>query len=183
MKRRKKDYTIRPLFNLWYKRSNQRPEQPPNSPSSNQDTNNSIRKVVEIKASLTKEQKALEKLAAQSINLQASTKSQKNELARINGSINSLITTATHIREEIVTIETQLFKKDTNAKAAREAEAKATCRSTILLKCQRSYGKAFIKAMKNWYEFSGWKSTKDNRKIGPQTEAILLVFYDISCFF
>jgi hypothetical protein len=37
--------------------------------------------------------------------------------------------------------------------------------------------------MKNWYGFSDWKSTKDNRNIGPQTEAILLVFYDIPCFF
>jgi hypothetical protein len=41
--------------------------------------------------------------------------------------------------------------------------------------------------MKEWYKFSEWKSTKENRKenrnIGPQTEAILLVFYDIPCFF
>jgi hypothetical protein len=38
-------------------------------------------------------------------------------------------------------------------------------------------------AMKTYYEFSDWKSTKDTRNIGPQTEAILLVFYDIPCFF
>jgi hypothetical protein len=38
-------------------------------------------------------------------------------------------------------------------------------------------------AMKKYYELSDWKSTKDTRNIGPQTEAILLVFYDIPCFF
>jgi chromosome segregation ATPase len=141
------------------------------------------KKVVEIKASLTQEQKALEKLTAQTINLQASTKNQKKELARINKSINSLINTATPIREEIVTIQTQLIEKVTNAKEAREAEVKATCRSKILLKCHRSYNKAFIKAIKEYYKFSDWKSTKDNRNIGPQTEAILLVFYDRPCFF
>jgi hypothetical protein len=38
-------------------------------------------------------------------------------------------------------------------------------------------------AIKKYYEFSDWKSTKDNRNIGPQTEALLLVFYNIPCFF
>jgi hypothetical protein len=41
-------------------------------------------------------------------------------------------------------------------------------------------------AMKKYYELPNWKSTKstkDNRNIGPQTEAILLVFYTIPCFF
>jgi hypothetical protein len=38
-------------------------------------------------------------------------------------------------------------------------------------------------AMKKYYEFSDWKSTKDNCNIGPQTEAILLFFYNIPCFF
>jgi hypothetical protein len=38
-------------------------------------------------------------------------------------------------------------------------------------------------AMKDWYDFSDWKSIKDNHNTGPQTEAILLVFYDIPCFF
>jgi hypothetical protein len=38
-------------------------------------------------------------------------------------------------------------------------------------------------AMKEFYEFSDWKITKENRNIGPQTEAILLVFYGIPYFF
>jgi hypothetical protein len=38
-------------------------------------------------------------------------------------------------------------------------------------------------AMKTYYKFSDWKSTKETCNIGPQTEAILLVFYDIPCFF
>jgi hypothetical protein len=80
----------------------------------------------------------------------------------------------------------QLLEKSTEGKAASDAEAKATLRSTILLKCHQSNGKVFMTAMKKYYEFSNWKSTKStkgNRNIGPQTEAILLVFYDIPCFF
>jgi hypothetical protein len=38
-------------------------------------------------------------------------------------------------------------------------------------------------AMKEIYEFSDWKITKENCNIGPQTEAILLVFYNMPCFF
>jgi hypothetical protein len=47
-----------------------------------------------------------------------------------------------------------------------EAEAMASLRSEVHLECPRSSG-----------------TQKDNRNIGPQTEAILLVFYDIPCFF
>jgi hypothetical protein len=59
----------------------------------------------------------------------------------------------------------------------------ATFRSTILLKCHQTSGKVFITGMETYYKFNEWKSTKDNRNIGNQTEAILFVFYDISCFF
>jgi hypothetical protein len=59
----------------------------------------------------------------------------------------------------------------------------AALRSEVQLECHRSSGKAFIKAMKTWYNFSEWKSTNNNRNIGPQTEAILLVLFDIPCFF
>jgi hypothetical protein len=128
----------------------------------------------------------LAELTAQTKILQASTKNQEKELASINGRIDNLITAASTIREEIVTIMAQLLEKHTKAKEAREAETKATLRSTILLECHQSNGKVFMTAMKKFYEFSNWKSTKstkDNRNIGPQTEAILLVFYDIPCFF
>jgi hypothetical protein len=77
----------------------------------------------------------------------------------------------------------QLLEKRTEEKVASDEEAKATLRSTILLECHRSNGKVFMTAMKKFYKFSNWKSTKDNHNIGPQTEAILLVFYDIPCFF
>jgi predicted ATP-grasp superfamily ATP-dependent carboligase len=77
----------------------------------------------------------LEKLTAQIKNLQASTKNQENKVASINVRIDNLITTATPIREEIVTIMAQLLEKHTKAKAARDAEAKATLRSTILIEC------------------------------------------------
>jgi hypothetical protein len=77
----------------------------------------------------------------------------------------------------------QLLKKCTEEKAASDAVAEATHRSSILLEYHRSNGKVFMRTMKTYYEFSDWKSTKDSRNIGPQTEAILLVFYDIPCFF
>jgi hypothetical protein len=77
----------------------------------------------------------------------------------------------------------QLLEKCTEGKAASDVEAKASLRSTILLECHRSDGKVFMTAMKKYYEFSDWKSTKYNPNIGPQTEAILLVFYDIPYFF
>jgi hypothetical protein len=77
----------------------------------------------------------------------------------------------------------QLLEKRTKGKSARDAEAKVILRSTILLKCLRSNGKVFMMAIKKFYKFSDWKSTKDNHNIGPQTEAILLVFYDLPCFF
>jgi hypothetical protein len=80
-------------------------------------------------------------------------------------------------------IDTQLDEKVTKAKKAREVGAMASLRSEVHLECHHSSGKAFIKAMQKWYEFFYWKSTKDNRNIGPQTEAILLVSYDIPCFF
>jgi hypothetical protein len=77
----------------------------------------------------------------------------------------------------------QLLEKSTKGKAARDAEAKATLWSSILLECHQSNGKVFMTAMKIYYKFSDWKSTKDTCNIGPQTVAILLVFYDIPCFF
>jgi hypothetical protein len=125
----------------------------------------------------------LGKLAAQTKNLQASTKNQEKELASINVRIDNLINAAIPIGEEIATIMAQLLEKRTKGKAASDAEAKATLRSTILIECHRSNGKVFMTTMKKYYKFSDWKSTKDNRNIGPQTEAILLVFYDIPCFF
>jgi hypothetical protein len=125
----------------------------------------------------------LAELTAQTKTLQASTKNQEEELASINVRIDNLINAATPIREEIVTIVAQLLEKSTKGKTARDAEAKATLRSSILLKCHQSNGKVFMTAMKTYYEFSDWKSTKDTCNIGPQTEAILLVFYDIPYFF
>jgi hypothetical protein len=104
-------------------------------------------------------------------------------IAKIIGRIDALLNKATPLHEEIRKIETQLEKKVTEANNAREVEAMAALRSEVQLECHRSSGKAFIKAMKTWYKFSEWKSTNNNHNIGPQTEAILLVFFDIPCFF
>jgi hypothetical protein len=37
--------------------------------------------------------------------------------------------------------------------------------------------------MKAFYYFTVWKTIKDNRNIGSQTEAILCIFFDFPCFF
>jgi hypothetical protein len=125
----------------------------------------------------------LKKLAAQTKDLETSTKSEKKELARINERIDTLVGRAAPIWVEIHTIKSQLIEKDTDAKEAREAEDEATQCSEILFECHRSIDKSFIMAMKEIYDFSDWKIIKENCNIGPQTEAILLVFYDMSCFF
>jgi seryl-tRNA synthetase len=131
------------------------------------------KKVVHTKASLEREHKTLAELTAQTKTLQASTKNQEKELASINERIDSLVTAATPIREEIITFVAQLLKKHTEEKAASDAEAEATHRSSILLEYHRSNGKVFMTAMKTYHTFSDWKSTKGTRNIGPQTEAIL----------
>jgi septal ring factor EnvC (AmiA/AmiB activator) len=74
------------------------------------------REVVEIEASLAQEQKALEKLSAQTKDLLANTKSEEKELARIDKKTNILVDRAAPIRVEIDAIATQLVKKDTEAK-------------------------------------------------------------------
>jgi hypothetical protein len=38
-------------------------------------------------------------------------------------------------------------------------------------------------AMKIFYEYTEWKTNKENRNIGPQKEAILCIFFDIPCLF
>jgi hypothetical protein len=126
----------------------------------------------------------LQQLAAQTNTLLADTLREIDVIAKIKEQIDALVDKATPLHEEIRKIETQLEKKVTEAKNAREVEAMAALRSEVQLESHRSSGKAFIKAMKTWYKFSEWKSTDNNRNIGPQTEAILLVFFfDIPCFF
>jgi uncharacterized protein YukE len=137
----------------------------------------------ETKERLENDQATLQQLAAQTNNLLADTLREKDVIAKIKERINALVDKATPLHKEIRKIETQLEKKVTEAKNAGEVEAMAALRSEVQLECHRSSGKAFIKAMKTWYKFSEWKSTNNNRNIGPQTEAILLVFFDIPCFF
>jgi hypothetical protein len=113
----------------------------------------------------------------------AATIREKARLAEIAEQIETLLVTATPLCEAIQEIQTQLDEKVTEANKAKYLEATAALRSKVQLECHRSSGKAFIKAMKTWYKFSGWKTTNNNRNIGPQTEAILLVLFDIPCFF
>jgi hypothetical protein len=100
--------------------------------------------------------------------------------------IDALIENAASLHEAIKKLETQLDKKVTEADNAKQLEDTTALRSKLQLDCHRTTGKAFITAMNDWYNYSNWKSTKstkNNRNIGPQTEAILLVLFDIPCFF
>jgi hypothetical protein len=141
------------------------------------------KEAIEIKASLAKDLITLEQLAAQTEALLAATHREEEVFAKFTKRIKTLVNKATPLHKEIEAIKTQLIEKDTKAKRAKEAEVKATLHSKILLECHQSNGKVFIMAMKKCNKFSEWKSTKENHNIGPQTEAILLVFYDILCFF
>jgi hypothetical protein len=125
----------------------------------------------------------LQQLATQTRTLLADKRCEKDTIDKIAEQIDALIENAAPLHEVIKKLETQLDKKVTEAKNARQVEAMAALRSEVQLECHRSSGIAFIKAMKTWYNFSEWKSTNNNRNIGPQTEAILLVLFDIPCFF
>jgi uncharacterized protein YukE len=135
------------------------------------------------KVRLEKDRATLQQLAAQTNTLLADTLREKDVIAKIKERIDALVDKATSLHKEIRKIETQLEKKVPEAKNTREVEAMAALCSEVQLECHRSSGKAFIKAMKTWYKFSEWKFTNNNRNIGPQTEAILLIFFDIPCFF
>jgi hypothetical protein len=46
-------------------------------------------------------------------------------------------------------------------------------------------GTTFTNTMKEWFEYQDWvhPDTNETRLVGPQTEAILYVLFDIPCFF
>jgi hypothetical protein len=134
-------------------------------------------------ALLNKDKAIYLKLATGTQTLLAATIREKARLAEIAEQIKTLLKTATPLREAIQKIETQLDEKVTEANNAKQLEATAARCSKVQLECHCSSGKAFIKAMKAWHKFSEWKTTNSNRNIGPQTEAILLVLFDIPCFF
>jgi hypothetical protein len=125
---------------------------------------------------LAKDLATLQQLAAQTNAPVEATLREKAVIAKIKERTDNLVNKATPLHVEIEKIETQLDKKITKAKKAREAEAKASLRSEVQLKYHRSSGKAFIKAMKKRYKFSEWKSTKDNRNIGPRLKPFFSSF-------
>jgi hypothetical protein len=137
----------------------------------------------DTKALLDKDKAILKKLATDTQTLLAATIHEKARLAEIAEQIELLLVTATPLRKAIQKIQTQLDEKVTEANNAKQVEATTALRSKVQLECHRSSVKALIKAMKTWYKFSEWKTTNNNRNIGPQTEAILLVLFDIPCFF
>jgi hypothetical protein len=120
----------------------------------------------ETKVRLEKDQTTLQHLA--------DTLRKKDVIAKIKERIDALVDKAAPLHEEIKKIETQLEKKVTEANNAREVEIMAALCSEVQLECHRSSGKAFIKAMKTWYKFSEWKSTNDNRNIGPRLKPFFL---------
>jgi hypothetical protein len=123
----------------------------------------------ETKARLENDETILQQLATETQTLLADTLCKKDAIAKIAEQINALIENAAPLHEEIKKIETQLETKVTEANNAREVEAMAALCSEVQLEYHRFSGKAFIKAMKTWYKFSEWKSTNNNRNIGPQT--------------
>jgi chromosome segregation ATPase len=123
----------------------------------------------ETKTRLDNDEAILQQLATQSHTLLADTLREKETIAKIAEQIDTLLENATPLHKEIKKIETQLDKKVTGANNARQVEDMAALRSEVQLECHRFSGKAFIKAMKTWYKFSEWKSTNNNRNIGPQT--------------
>jgi hypothetical protein len=137
----------------------------------------------ETKALLDKDEAILQKLATDTQTLLAVTIREKATLTEFTERIDTLLKTSTPLHGAIKKIKAQLDEKVTEANNARQVEATAALRSKVQLECHRSSGKAFIKAVKTWYKFSEWKSTNNNCNIGPQTEAILLVLFDIPCFF
>jgi hypothetical protein len=111
---------------------------------------------------------------------------RKGNISTTYKKINTLLDTAKPLDGAIKKLETQLDKKVNKANKAKQLEDTTALRSKLQLDCHRTSGKGFIKTMKDWFNYSNWKSiksTKDNRNIGPQTEAILLVLFDIPCFF
>jgi multidrug efflux pump subunit AcrA (membrane-fusion protein) len=140
----------------------------------------------ETQALLDKDEAILQKLATNTQTLLAATIREKATLTKIIERIDTLLETAAPLHDAIKKLETQLDKKVTEANKAKQLEDTAALSSKIQLDCHRTSGKGFIKAMKDWYNYSNWKSTKstkDNRNIGPQTETILLALFHIPCFF
>jgi hypothetical protein len=111
---------------------------------------------------------------------------EKEKIAKIAEKIDALIGHAAPLHEAIKELETQLDEKVTEANKAKQLEDTKALGSKIKRECHRGHGKGYITAMRTFYNYSNWKSaksTKDNRNIGPQTEAILLVFFDMPCWF
>jgi hypothetical protein len=67
------------------------------------------------------------------------------------------------------------------ADQAERVEKRLIC----LLANHRMNGTTFTNTMKEWFEYQDWvqPDTNETRLVGPQTEAILYVFFDIPCFF
>jgi hypothetical protein len=97
--------------------------------------------------------------------------------------MDSILAKAKPIRVDIDAIKTKSTEKEIKAKKAKETENKATFGSHILLEAHRTNGKVFTTAMKAFYDYTEWKTIKENCNIGSQTEAILCVFFDLPCFF
>jgi hypothetical protein len=140
----------------------------------------------ETQALLDKSGAKLIKLKSETQTLLEATYRKKATLAQLEERIETLLKTATPLQDAIKQLETQLDKKVTKANKAKQLEDTKALGSKLQRECHRNNGKGFITAIRKWYKYSNWKSTKstkDNRNIGPQTEAILLVFFNIPCFF
>jgi hypothetical protein len=121
----------------------------------------------ETQALLDKDKAVLIKLKSETQTLLDATYREKATLARLTKKINTLLHTSIPLYDAIKKLETQLDKKVTKANKAKQLEDTTVFRSKLLLDCHRTSGKGFIKAMKDWYNYSNWKSTKSITRLKP----------------
>jgi chromosome segregation ATPase len=122
----------------------------------------------ETQALLDKGEVKLTKLASNTRTLLEAMCREKVTLAQLKERINTLFKTVTPLHDTIKKLETQLDKKVTEANEAKQLEDTTALSSKLQREYHRTSGKGFITAMKKWYNYSNWKSTKstkDNRNI------------------
>jgi hypothetical protein len=95
--------------------------------------------------------------------------------------LGKIVATASDTKIALEAATASVREKRPLADQAERAEKCLTC----LLASHRMNGTTFTNTMKEWFKYQTWvhPCNKDNRLIGPQTEAILYVFFDILCFF
>jgi hypothetical protein len=95
--------------------------------------------------------------------------------------LGKIVATASGTKTALEAATASVREKRPLADQADRAEQRSTC----LLASHRMNGTTFTNTMKEWFDYQTWvhPETNDTHLVGPQTEAILYVFFDIPCFF